>query len=105
LGTGTSSGVPMIACLCKVCRSDAPHDKRLRSSVMIETQGKTLVIDCGPDFRAQMLREKVMQLDAILMTHSHRDHTAGIDDIRAYNFILKKDIDFYLTEATQSALL
>lgn len=84
LGTGTSQGVPMIACTCKVCTSSDPHDKRLRSSVLIEVAGKNLVIDTTPDFRMQMLQAKVKHLDAVLITHSHKDHIAGMDDVRAY---------------------
>lgn len=104
LGTGTSSGVPLIGCQCAVCTSTDTHDKRLRSSVLIETQGKTFIIDCGPDFRQQMLREDVRQLDAILMTHSHKDHTGGLDDIRAYNFILKRDMHVYLDTYTEQTI-
>jgi phosphoribosyl 1,2-cyclic phosphate phosphodiesterase len=104
LGTGTSTGVPMVACSCEVCQSTDSRDKRLRVSILIEKGGKTLVVDCGPDFRQQMLREKVMNIDAILMTHGHRDHTGGIDDIRAFNFMLQKDIDFYLNESTKEIL-
>lgn len=95
LGTGTSIGVPVITCECPVCRSDDNRDKRFRTSVMIEVQGKTFVIDCGPDFRIQMLREKVNNLDAVIFTHEHRDHIAGIDDIRAFNYVLNKKIDIY----------
>ena len=87
LGTGTSQGVPLIACKCDVCLSDDPRDCRLRTSVMIETQGKVFVIDAGPDFRQQMLREDVRQLDGIIFTHEHKDHVAGLDDVRAFNFI------------------
>lgn len=105
LGTGTSTGVPMVACNCEVCLSNDARDKRLRSSVLIQVNNKNIVIDCGPDFRQQMLREKVQNLHAILMTHGHRDHTGGIDDIRAYNFALKKDVDFYLNESTEETLL
>lgn len=101
LGTGTSSGVPLIGCQCEVCTSTDTHDKRLRSSVLVELEGKTIIIDCGPDFRQQMLREDVRQLDAILMTHSHKDHTGGLDDIRAYNFILKRDMHVYLDSYTE----
>lgn len=95
LGTGTSQGVPVIACSCSVCQSKDPKDQRLRSSVLIETKDTTIVIDTGPDFRQQMLREKVLKLDAVLMTHSHKDHLAGLDDIRAYNFKQQKAMDIY----------
>ncbi len=105
LGTGTSTGVPMIACNCAVCTSSDSRDKRLRSSLLIQRNNNNIVIDCGPDFRQQMLRENVQSIDAILMTHGHRDHTGGIDDIRAYNFALKKDIDFYLNDSTEEILL
>lgn len=104
LGTGTSSGVPMIGCNCAVCLSDNPKDKRLRSSVLVETQGKTFVIDTGPDFRQQMLREKVSCLDAVIFTHEHKDHVAGLDDVRAFNFIQNKPMDVYATENVQIAL-
>jgi len=104
LGTGTSGGVPMIACKCPVCTSTDSKDKRLRSSVLIETEGKTLLIDCGPDFRQQMLREQVERVDGIIFTHSHKDHTGGLDDIRAYNYILKRDMPLYLTAFTESEI-
>lgn len=104
LGTGTSQGVPVIACSCEVCRSFDPRDKRLRTSIMVETGGQTIVIDTGPDFRQQMLREKVKSLDAVLFTHEHKDHTAGLDDIRAFNFFLKKEIDVYCTNRVEDAL-
>lgn len=91
LGTGTSQGVPVIACECSVCTSTNPKDKRLRSSVFIEINGLNVIVDTGPDFRQQMLREKITQLDAVLFTHAHRDHTAGLDDIRAFNH--KTDTD------------
>lgn len=87
LGTGTSQGVPVIGCRCEVCRSADPRDNRLRTSAMIETQGVRLVIDAGPDFRYQMLRAGVRHLDAILLTHEHKDHTGGLDDVRAFNFV------------------
>jgi phosphoribosyl 1,2-cyclic phosphate phosphodiesterase len=86
LGTGTSQGVPVIGCPCEVCHSLDFRNQRLRVSVLVETQGKSLVIDTGPDFRQQMLRERVGKVDAVLYTHEHKDHTAGLDDIRAYNF-------------------
>ena len=86
LGTGTSQGVPIIACQCEVCSSLDPKDKRLRSSILIETDNTNIVIDTGPDFRQQMLRENVQKVDAILFTHGHKDHTAGFDDIRGFNW-------------------
>lgn len=104
LGTGTSQGVPLIACPCNVCQSIDPHNKRLRTSILIEDKGKVIVIDTGPDFRAQMLREKVKQLDAVVFTHEHKDHTAGFDDIRAFNFIEKKKIDVYASARVQEAI-
>ena len=87
LGTGTSQGVPVIGCRCEVCRSSDRRDRRLRTSAMIETEGKRFIIDAGPDFRYQMLRENITHIDAILLTHMHKDHTAGIDDVRAFNFV------------------
>ena len=104
LGTGTSQGVPVIACPCSVCHSDDPHDKRLRSSLLVESDGATVVIDSGPDFRQQMLRKNVLHLDAILFTHEHKDHIAGMDDIRAYNFIQKKPMDIWAEPRVQHAL-
>lgn len=95
LGTGTSQGVPVIACDCAVCSSTSELDKRLRSSVMIETNGKTIIIDAGPDFRQQLLREKVKTIDAILVTHEHKDHIGGLDDVRSFNFLQKKAVDVY----------
>ena len=104
LGTGTSQGVPVIACNCDVCTSPDPRDKRLRSSILIETEGKVIVIDSGPDFRYQMLRAKVKHLDAIVFTHEHKDHIAGMDDIRAFNYRQEAAIDVYATERVQEAL-
>lgn len=95
LGTGTSQGVPVIGCTCEVCRSLDYRDKRLRTSVHIDIDGTSLVIDTGPDFRQQMLRERVARLDAILFTHGHKDHTAGLDDVRAYNFMQGEDMPIY----------
>lgn len=86
LGTGTSQGVPVIGCRCAVCRSIDFRDQRLRTAVHLEVAGHSLLIDAGPDFRQQMLRADIRRLDAILLTHEHKDHTAGLDDIRAYNF-------------------
>lgn len=104
LGTGTSQGIPIIACPCIVCQSADQKDNRLRTSVMIEEKGKTFVIDTGPDFRQQMLRENVKNMDAVIFTHEHKDHTAGFDDIRAFNFILRKKIDVYASERVQDAI-
>lgn len=104
LGTGTSQGIPVIACGCNVCSSDDPRDNRLRTSVMVQASGKTLVIDSGPDFRYQMLRARVKDLDAILFTHEHKDHVAGLDDIRPFNYMLHKNIDVFATERVQDAL-
>ncbi len=100
LGTGTSSGVPMIGCDCEVCASTDPRDKRLRSSVLIRGAGTTLVIDSGPDFRQQMLTANVRELDAVLLTHSHKDHIAGLDDIRAYNYFQQRDMQVFGSKAT-----
>ncbi len=105
LGTGTSQGVPVIACDCEVCLSENEKDKRLRTSIMIEDKGKVIVVDTGPDFRQQMLRAKVQQLDAVVFTHEHKDHIAGLDDVRAFNFKQKKDMDIYATPEVQTALI
>lgn len=104
LGTGTSSGVPMIACDCAVCQSLDYRDKRLRTSVLIESEHTSVVIDTGPDFRYQMLRQEVMKLDAIVFTHEHKDHVAGLDDVRAFNFVMKQSMNIYATERVQKAL-
>lgn len=104
LGTGTSQGVPVIACKCETCQSNDKRDKRLRSSVMIEYEDKTIVIDTGPDFRQQMLREKVEDITAILFTHEHKDHIAGLDDIRAFNYIHKRAMEIYADKRVEKAL-
>jgi len=104
LGTGTSQGVPVIACGCEVCTSTDSHDTRLRTSIMVESEGKVVVIDSGPDFRQQMLRESVHRLDAIVFTHEHKDHIAGLDDIRAFNYKQNAAIDVYADERVQQAL-
>lgn len=104
LGTGTSQGVPLIGCKCEVCQSENPKDKRLRSSVYIEYEGTYIVIDTGPDFRQQMLRENIEKLDAVLFTHEHKDHIAGFDDIRAFNYIQRKAIDVYATKNVEIGL-
>lgn len=95
LGTGTSQGVPVIGCQCEVCTSMDYRDKRLRSSIHLDIEGKSFVIDTGPDFRQQMLREQINKLDAVLFTHSHKDHIAGLDDVRAYNFLHNMDMPVY----------
>lgn len=95
LGTGTSSGVPLIGCECAVCRSVDFRDKRLRSSIHIAVDGRSFVVDTGPDFRQQVLRLNLRQLDAVLFTHEHKDHTAGLDEVRAYNFRSGKDMPIY----------
>jgi phosphoribosyl 1,2-cyclic phosphate phosphodiesterase len=100
LGSGTSQGVPVIGCQCEVCASLDYRDKRLRSSVFIQTQGKNFVIDTGPDFRQQMLRENIDKLDAVILTHSHKDHIAGLDDVRAFNYLQKADMPIYGSAAT-----
>jgi phosphoribosyl 1,2-cyclic phosphate phosphodiesterase len=105
LGTGTSQGVPVIACDCEVCLSETSKDKRLRTSILIEDKGKVIVVDTGPDFRQQMLRANVQQLDAVVFTHEHKDHVAGLDDVRAFNFKQKKDMPIYATSEVQSALI
>jgi phosphoribosyl 1,2-cyclic phosphate phosphodiesterase len=104
LGTGTSQGVPVIACNCEVCTSADARDKRLRTSVMIEAKGKVVVIDSGPDFRYQMLRAKVQRLDAIVFTHEHKDHIAGLDDIRAFNYRQQAPVEVYGDLRVQAAL-
>jgi phosphoribosyl 1,2-cyclic phosphate phosphodiesterase len=104
LGTGTSQGVPIIGCQCDICLSNHPKDKRLRTSVLIESETTTVVIDSGPDFRQQLLREDVRKLDGLIFTHSHKDHVAGMDDIRAFNYLQNKPVDVYATLFTQSVL-
>ncbi len=104
LGTGTSSGVPMIGCNCAVCTSADVKDNRLRSSILVNTPDFTFVIDSGPDFRYQMLRTKTNTLNAILFTHPHKDHIAGLDDIRAYNYLMKMPMNVYANAMTNEAL-
>lgn len=98
MGTGTSQGIPVIGCKCEVCTSVDYRDNRLRSSIFVEYDGIHIVVDTGPDFRQQMLRERIDRVDAVLFTHAHKDHVAGMDDIRSYNFLLKKDMPIYATE-------
>ena len=104
LGTGTSQGVPIIACGCEVCTSTDHHDKRLRTSVLLETDGKVISIDSGPDFRYQMLRAGVKHLDAVVFTHEHKDHIAGLDDVRAFNYFQQEAMDVYASPRVQDAL-
>ncbi len=104
LGSGTSQGVPVIACECAVCLSADYRDKRLRSSILIESALKKVVIDTGPDFRYQMLRANVKTLDAVVFTHEHKDHIAGLDDIRAFNYKQKSAMDIYATKSVQASL-
>ncbi len=104
LGTGTSQGIPMIGCHCAVCKSTNPKDKRLRSSIAIEVNQKKLIIDTGPDFRTQLLREKIEDIDAILYTHEHKDHIAGLDDVRPINFLQHKAIPIFAEARVIDAL-
>ena len=105
LGTGTSSGVPMIACRCAVCTSPDKKDKRLRSSILIESAGTTIVVDTTPDFRYQMLRIDARKLDAVLFTHPHKDHIAGLDDVRAFNFFQHRSMPLYGNSMTLDAVM
>ena len=104
LGTGTSQGVPMIGCRCDVCKSVDPRDKRLRSSVLVDYCGKRFLIDAGPDFRQQMLRADVSHVDAIILTHNHKDHTGGLDDVRAFNYLEKAATQIYCEKYVEDSL-
>lgn len=104
LGTGTSQGVPMIGCQCEVCMSADPRDKRLRSSVLVDYQGKRFLVDAGPDFRQQMLRAEVDHVDAIILTHNHKDHTGGLDDVRAFNYLEKAATQIYCEKYVEDSL-
>ena len=104
LGTGTSQGIPMIGCGCEVCASRDPRDKRLRSSALVDYGGLRILIDAGPDFRQQMLRENVSHVDAILLTHNHKDHTGGLDDIRAFNYTEKRPVQIYCEKYVEESL-
>jgi phosphoribosyl 1,2-cyclic phosphate phosphodiesterase len=104
LGTGTSQGIPLIGCQCPVCKSDNHKDKRLRCSILVQTATTSIVIDTGPDFRQQALRADMQQLDAVVYTHSHKDHIAGLDDIRAFNYKQQSAIPIYASAATQDAI-
>ena len=104
LGTGTSQGVPVVACHCEVCRLGTEKDKRLRSSILVRDGKQTIVVDSGPDFRQQLLREQVDSLDAVLITHSHKDHIAGLDDVRSFNWFTKRPMPIYATPRDQERI-
>lgn len=105
LGTGTSSGVPMVACSCHVCTSPDNKDKRLRSSILIQSSTTSIVVDTTPDFRYQMLRAKIKNLDAVLFTHPHKDHVAGLDDIRPFNYFQHKAMQVYANSLTEETII
>ena len=98
LGTGTSQGVPIIGCNCPVCSSADARDKRFRASALVEYAGLNILVDAGPDFRMQMLSQKVHHLDAILLTHNHKDHTGGLDDVRSLNYVDRRAAEIYCEE-------
>ena len=104
LGTGTSQGVPILCCECIVCRSQNTKDKRLRTSILIESNQAKVVIDSGPDFRQQLLREELKTLDAVVFTHEHKDHIAGLDEVKSFNFFNKMRMPVYATERVQEAI-
>lgn len=104
LGTGTSSGVPMIGCDCPVCISIDPKDNRLRSSILVQSATTTFVVDTTPDFRTQMLRLHVKKLDAVLYTHPHKDHIAGLDDVKAFTFLSGRPMEIYSNSLTEESL-
>jgi len=104
LGTGTSQGIPIIACQCEVCRSQDPRDKRFRAAALVEHEGLQILVDAGPDFRSQMLANDVRHLDAILLTHNHKDHTGGLDDVRSFNYIDRKAAEIYCEERVLKTL-
>lgn len=104
LGTGTSQGVPIICCECAVCKSNDPKDNRLRSSILIESETTKIIIDAGPDFRQQLLRKNLKSLDAVVFTHEHKDHIAGLDEVKAFNYFNNMKMPVYATERVQTAL-
>ncbi len=104
LGSGTSQGIPIITCNCEVCRSNDPKDKRLRTSILVETNDTTICIDAGPDFRYQMLRSKVKKLDAILISHEHKDHIGGLDDVRPFIFKQQQAMTVYASSSAQKEI-
>ncbi len=104
LGTGTSQGIPAIGCSCDSCTSTDPRNQRTRPSILVQTQGRNLLIDVSPDFRQQMLRHAVTRIDSILMTHHHFDHIGGFDDLRAYNFLQREALPLYATTRTITEL-
>lgn len=104
LGTGTSQGVPILCCECEVCRSTNPKDKRLRASILVQSSQANIVIDSGPDFRQQLLRKGLKTLDAVVFTHEHKDHIAGLDEVKAFNFFNQMRMPVYATERVQQAL-
>jgi phosphoribosyl 1,2-cyclic phosphate phosphodiesterase len=105
LGTGTSSGVPMIGCSCPVCTSPDKKDKRLRSSILVQSKTTSVVVDSGPDFRCQMLRTNTKKLDAIVFTHPHKDHVAGLDDVRGFNYFMQKPMEVFGNEMTLEVII
>lgn len=104
LGTGTSQGVPVIGCDCKVCTSTDARDQRLRPSILVSHEELRIGVDVGPDFRQQMLRAKVKNLDALLITHEHNDHVIGLDDVRPFNFRSRQNMPIYATTSVQKEL-
>lgn len=105
LGTGTSLGVPVIGCKCEVCTSTNSKDKRLRTSIFLKLDNTNIIIDAGPDFRQQLLRENITKIDAVLITHEHRDHIGGLDDLRPFNYLLNSAIPIYAEKRVADAII